>query len=120
MPASWEEELSDDMIKEFSKDQSQTELPVATATFVKESFEKVLALHEEILSSKSAQIEQLKEENEFLKENVLMIQKLYSEDRELIQLLKKEIFDLQEELEFTRRKYKMMWNQAIENYSKRS
>ncbi len=119
MPTSWEERLGDDMLQN-NQTQDIEELPVATATFVKESFEKVLALHEEILSSKSAQIEQLKEENEFLKENVLMIQKLYSEDRELIQLLKKEIFDLQEELEFTRRKYKMMWNQAIENYSKRS
>ncbi len=120
MPASWEEELSDDMLETSLLESSKKEPPVATATFVKESFEKVLALHEEILTSKTQQIEQLKDENAFLKETLLTVQKLYTEDRELIQILKKEIFDLQEELEFTRRKYKMMWNQAIENYSKRS
>ena len=119
MALEWEEELQDGMLEETSCEASE-KIPVATAAFVKASFENILRLHEEILASKDAQISQLHEENKLLRESLLSIQKLYDEDRELLQLLKKEIFDLQEELEFTRRKYKMMWNQAIENYDKKS
>ncbi len=114
----WEEETHEE-IPDLSRDGEQP-LPLVISEFVKESFQNILKLHEEILTSKDAQIAQLQEENSFLKESLLAVQKLYEEDRELLQLLKKEIFDLQEELEFTRRKYKMMWNQAIENYSKKA
>ncbi len=123
MAIEWEEGLTDEMLETAepcNSDLKKSPLPLATAEFVKESFENILKLHEEIVASKEAQIAQLSDENAFLKESLLTIQKLYAEDRELLQLLKKEIFDLQEELEFTRRKYKMMWNQAIENYSKKS
>ena len=116
MALKWEEEVD---VERSEASDAGASIPLATSEFVKESFQKILELHEEILSSKEAQIRQLQEENVFLKESLLSIQKLYDEDRELLQLLKKEIFDLQEELEFTRRKYKMMWNQAIENYSKK-
>jgi len=118
MAMEWEEELTDEMLETRMQEGENTP-SVPTAEFIKESFQAILRMHEEILSSKEAQITQLEEENRFLKESLLAIQKLYGEDRELQQLLKKEIFDLQEELEFTRRKYKMMWNQAIENYDKR-
>ncbi len=118
MALKWEEEAHD-ALSETAHESSDT-LPLATGDFVKDSFRSILALHEEILASKEAQIRHLEEENAFLKESLLSVQKLYEEDRELMQLLKKEIFDLQEELEFTRRKYKMMWNQAIENYSKKT
>ena len=118
MAVKWEEETHEE-IPDLSRDGEQP-LPLVTSEFVKESFQNILKLHEEILTSKDAQIAQLQEENSFLKESLLAVQKLYEEDRELLQLLKKEIFDLQEELEFTRRKYKMMWNQAIENYSKKA
>ncbi len=119
MALEWEEELGDDLIEELDLDQKEKFLPLVTADFVKESFRQILKLHEEILASKDAQIAQLQEENAFLKENLLTVQRLYEEDRELLTLLKKEILDLQDELEFTRRKYKMMWNQAIENYAKK-
>ena len=120
MALEWEEELNDEIFEEgVDLDRDKKVLPLVTAEFVKESFNSVLALHEEIITSKNEQIKQLQEENAFLKESLLMVQKLYEEDRELLGLLKKEIYDLQEELEFTRRKYKMMWNQAIENYSKK-
>lgn len=119
MALEWEDALQDNMPDTLDQDTKDKLLPLVTADFVKESFHSILELHEEILVSKDALIKQLQEENAFLKENLLLIQKLYEEDRELTNLLKKEIFDLQEELEFTRRKYKMMWNQAIENYSKK-
>ncbi len=117
MALKWEEKSEEEMLETSSN--VPKPIPLATAEFVKESFQNILTLHEEILASKDAQIKQFEEENAFLKESLLAIQKLYDEDRELLQLLKKEIFDLQEELEFTRRKYKMMWNQAIENYAKK-
>ena len=119
MKERWQEELDDNALVESLKDESGF-LDEDIGEFVKQSFKGVLALHEEIISSKEDQIKILKDENEFLKQTLLSIQQFYNQDRELLELLKKEIFDLQDELEFTRRKYKMMWNQAIENYSKRS
>lgn len=121
MALEWEDDLGDEMLEESDTQTNEhaDTTPVATADFIRQSFETVLKLHEEILDSKDAQIRQLQDENRLLKDSLLSVQKLYEEDRELLQLLKKEIFDLQEELEFTRRKYKMMWNQAIENYAKK-
>ena len=120
MALEWDEELSKGgMEKDPDFDREESPLPLVTSDFVKESFSQILLLHEEIVSSKDAHIQQLREENHFLKESLLSVQKLYDEDRELLNLLKQEIFDLQEELEYTRRKYKMMWNQAIENYAKK-
>jgi len=119
MAFGWGEDLGERVADIPDLDQEKRVLPLVTADFVKESFSRVLSLHEEILSSKNEQIRQLQDENRFLKETLLSVQKLYDEDRELLTLMKKEIFDLQEELEFTRRKYKMMWNQAIENYAKK-
>jgi septal ring factor EnvC (AmiA/AmiB activator) len=91
---------------------------IATVEFVKSSFNSVLKLHEEILASKNTNLNQLKEENKFLKELIISIQDINSEDRETIDILTKQIKSLQEELEFTKRKYKLMWNKAVENYKK--
>jgi cell division protein FtsB len=91
---------------------------IATVEFVKSSFNSVLKLHEEIIESKEANLNQLKEENKFLKELIISIQDINSEDRETIDILTKQIKSLQEELEFTKRKYKLMWNKAVENYKK--
>jgi hypothetical protein len=91
---------------------------VATTEFVKDSFNAVLTLHEEILASKEVILNRLLEENKFLKELIISIQEINSEDRETIEILTQQIYSLQEELEFTKRKYKLMWNQAVENYRK--
>jgi len=91
---------------------------IATVEFVKSSFNSVLKLHEEIIASKEENLTQLKDENKLLKELILSIQDINSEDRETIDILTKQIKSLQEELEFTKRKYKLMWNKAVENYKK--
>jgi bacterioferritin (cytochrome b1) len=91
-----------------------------TASFVKESLKAILQLHEEILWAKEERIISLKEENDFLKESLYALQSIYDEDKTTIKLLQEQLKNTQEELEFVKRKYKMMWNQAIENYSKRS
>ena len=91
---------------------------VATSEFVKNSFEAVLHLHEQVVEAKEETLEQLKSENAFLKESIKSIQDVHTEDRQTVETLTNQIKILQEELEFTKRKYKLMWNKAIENYKK--
>ncbi len=89
-----------------------------TQSFVKQSFEAVLQLHEEILWAKEEQLLSLKEENAFLKESLYAVQNVYDEDKTTIKLLSEQLKQTQEELEFVKKKYKMMWNQAVENYGR--
>ncbi|MCH9814352.1 MAG: DUF3972 domain-containing protein [Epsilonproteobacteria bacterium] len=91
---------------------------IATSSFVKESFKAVMDLHQQILTAKEETLEQLKAENSFLKESLSVVQEVYDQDRETIKLLSSQIDSLQQELEFTKRKYKLMWNKAVENYQK--
>ena len=88
------------------------------AEFVEKTIGTILELHKEVLDSKDETVEVLKEENSFLKEALLSLQTLYDEDRKTIEALQTQLKDVQKELEFCRRKYKMMWNKAIENYNK--
>ena len=90
----------------------------STETFVKQSFEAVLRLHEEILWAKEERVMSLKEENAFLKESLYAVQNVYDEDKTTIKLLSEQLKQTQEELEFVKRKYKMMWNKAVENYGR--
>ncbi len=91
---------------------------IATSEFVKNSFQAVLKLHGQVVDSKESELSQLRDENEFLKELVISIQDINSEDRGTIEILTKQIKALQDEVEFTKRKYKLMWNKAVENYKK--
>ena len=45
------------------------------------------------------------------------MQELYDEDRKIIETLRAQLQFVQDELEFTKRKYKMMWNKAVESYT---
>jgi len=89
-----------------------------TESFVKQSFEAVLRLHEEILWAKEERLLSLREENAFLKESLYAVQNVYDEDKTTIKLLSEQLKQTQEELEFVKKKYKMMWNQAVENYGR--
>ncbi len=93
-------------------------LTETTEGFVKKSFETIMQLHEEILWEKEERILSLKEENIFLKESLYAVQNVYDEDKTTIKLLSEQLKTAQEELEFIKRKYKMMWNQAVENYGR--
>jgi hypothetical protein len=90
-----------------------------TDSFIHESFKAVLQLHEEILWAKDERIISLKEENDFLKESLYAVQSIYDEDKTTIKLLQDQLKNTQEELEFVKRKYKMMWNKAVENYGRK-
>ena len=86
--------------------------------FVEKTIGTILDLHKEVLESKDETVEALKEENSFLKEALLSLQTLYDEDRKTVEGLQTQLKDTQKELEFCRRKYKMMWNKVVENYKK--
>lgn len=92
--------------------------PLAGADFIEKTIGTILNLHEKVLDAKDETLDALKSENRFLKEALFSMQELYDEDRKVIETLTKQLKQTQEELEFTRRKYKLMWNKAVENYKK--
>ena len=88
-----------------------------SSEFVEKTVGTILSLHEKVLDAKEETIETLKGENHFLKEALFSMQELYDEDRKTIETLTKQLELLQDELEFTKRKYKMMWNKAVDSYT---
>ncbi len=105
------------MPKESKALDDTTRLALGT-DFVEKTIGTILQLHKEVLDGKDETVEALKSENSFLKEALLSMQTLYDEDRITVESLNKQLEISQKELEFCRRKYKMMWNKAIENYKK--
>lgn len=85
--------------------------------FVEKTVGAILSLHEKVLDAKEETLDALKSENRFLKEALFSMQELYDEDRKTMETLTKQIEFLKDELEFTKRKYKMMWNKAVEGYT---
>ncbi len=92
---------------------------IGTQEFVKNSFEAVLNLHDQVVDSKNETIESIKEENAFLKEALKSLQEIYEEDRLTIERLMNELDNSKDEIEFIKRKYKLMWNQVVENFDKK-
>jgi len=88
------------------------------ADFIEKTIGTILGLHEKVMDAKDETLDALKSENRFLKEALFSMQELYDEDRKVVETLNKQLELTQEELEFTRRKYKLMWNKAVENYKK--
>jgi len=86
--------------------------------FVEKTIGTILNLHEKVLDAKDETLEALKSENQFLKEGLLSMQELYEEDRKAIETLTRQLTISQDELEFVKRKYKLMWGKAIENAAK--
>jgi hypothetical protein len=88
------------------------------ADFIEKTIGTILGLHEKVMDAKDETLDALKSENRFLKEALFSMQELYDEDRKIVETLTKQLEMSQEELEFTKRKYKLMWNKAVENYKK--
>ncbi|MFK5937995.1 MAG: DUF3972 domain-containing protein [Sulfurimonas sp.] len=86
--------------------------------FVEKTIGTIINLHEKVLDAKDETIEAVKVENEFLREALASLQELYDEDRTTIHTLQEQLKLSQQEVEFMRRKYKMMWNKAIDEHSK--
>ncbi|MEA1892172.1 MAG: DUF3972 domain-containing protein [Campylobacterota bacterium] len=85
--------------------------------FVEKTIGTIINLHEKVLDSKDETIEAIKVENEFLREALGSLQELYDEDRKTIHTLQEQLKLSQQEVEFMRRKYKLMWNKAIDEHT---
>jgi len=90
---------------------------VVQPQFVEKTIGTIINLHEKVLDAKDETIESVKSENSFLKEALASLQELYDEDRKTIDTLTEQLKLSQQEVEFMRRKYKLMWNKAIEEHS---
>ncbi len=84
--------------------------------FAKQAIGTILNMHEKVLDAKEETLETLKSENRFLKESLFSLQELYDEDRKTIETLQTQLKISQDEVEFLKRKYKLMWNRAVDNF----
>ncbi len=91
---------------------------VVQPQFVEKTIGTIINLHEKVLDAKDETIESIKNENDFLKEALKSLQELYDEDRKTIEVLSEQLKLSQQEVEFMRRKYKLMWNKAIDEHTK--
>ena len=87
------------------------------ASFVEKTIGTIINLHEKVLSAKEETIESIKNENSFLKEALDSLQELYDEDRKTIAVLTEQLKLSQQEVEFMRRKYKLMWGKTVEEHA---
>jgi hypothetical protein len=85
--------------------------------FIEKTIGTIINLHEKVLDAKDETIEAVKVENAFLREALNSLQELYDEDRKTIATLTEQLKLSQQEVEFMRRKYKLMWNKAIDEHS---
>jgi len=114
--------IEDDKIFIEASEGTQALIPVAHTeiienpqgdTVLEKTISTILNLHERVLEAKDETISTLQGENDFLKSTVISVQEIYDEDRKTIDALQKQIKILQEELEYCRRKYKLMWGKVI-------
>jgi len=85
--------------------------------FVEKTIGTIINLHEKVLDAKDETLEAVRTENEFLREALASLQELYDEDRQTIHTLQEQLKLSQQEVEFMRRKYKLMWNKAIDEHT---
>ena len=85
--------------------------------FIEKTIGTIINLHEKVLDAKDETIESVRSENVFLKEALASLQELYEEDRKTIDTLTKQLNHTQDEVEFMKRKYKLMWGKVVEEYA---
>ena len=90
---------------------------VVQPQFVEKTIGTIINLHEKVLDAKDETLEAVRVENQFLREALESLQELYDEDRNTIATLTEQLKLSQQEVEFMRRKYKLMWNKAIDEHS---
>ena len=92
---------------------------VVGSQFVEKTIGTIINLHEKVLGAKDETIESIKNENLFLKEALSSLQELYEEDRKTIDTLTTQLQLSQKEVEFMRRKYKLMWGKVVDEYAEK-
>lgn len=95
---------------------SREDITINTS-FVEKTIGTIISLHEKVLVAKEETIESIKNENMFLREALDSLQELYDEDRRTIATLTQSLKLAQQEVEFMRRKYKLMWGKVIEDHA---
>jgi hypothetical protein len=90
---------------------------VVEQQFVEKTIGTIINLHEKVLDAKEESLQAFKNENEFLKDALASLQELYDEDRKTIEALQRQLKIAQDEVEFMKRKYKLMWNKTIEEHT---
>ena len=85
--------------------------------FVEKTIGTIINLHEKVLDAKDETLDAVRVENEFLREALHSLQELYDEDRKTIHTLQEQLKLSQQDVEFMRRKYKLMWNKAISEHT---
>ena len=80
--------------------------------FVEKTIATILGLHDKVLHSKDETIAAFKSENSFLKEALVSMQEIYDDDKKTIEILRQQLQKTQEEVEFVKRKYKLMWGKV--------
>ena len=96
---------------------SPSEVISVAPQFVEKTIGTIINLHEKVIDAKDETIVSVKNENIFLKEALASLQELYEEDRKTIETLTKQLKLSQQEVEFMRRKYKLMWGKVVEEYA---
>ena len=92
-------------------------ISLAGESFVEKTIGTILNLHEKVLDAKDETLDTLKNENKFLKDALYSMQDIYDEYRKTIDILNEQLARAQEEVEFLKRKYKLMWNKAVDNFT---
>jgi hypothetical protein len=87
-----------------------------------QDFEKtigtILKMHEKLLDAKDETICSLKSENQFLRDAIFSTQEIYEDDRKIIETLREQLKIAQEELEFMKKKYRLMWGKVASSEQK--
>ena len=99
--------------------QGNTQEMVVQPEFVEKTIGTIINLHEKVLDAKDETLDAVRVENTFLREALESLQELYDEDRKTIHTLQEQLKLSQQEVEFMRRKYKLMWNKAIEDHTEK-
>lgn len=82
--------------------------------FVEKTINTILNLHDKVIGAKDETISAFKNENMFLKDALISMQEVYEEDKKTIDLLRDELNQAREEIEFMKRKYCLMWGKVAD------
>ncbi|PAF44466.1 DUF3972 domain-containing protein [Helicobacter sp. 11S02596-1] len=80
--------------------------------FVEKTIGTILGLHDKVIAAKDETIGAFKNENVFLKDALISMQEVYDDDKKTIETMRNELQNAREEIEFMKRKYRLMWGKV--------
>lgn len=102
------------VVSHVSSEVIEQEVNSNSASFIEKTIGTILSLHEKVLDAKEETLNALKSENQFLRDALFSMQEIYEDDKKTIETLREQLRITQEELEFMKRKYKLMWGKVTE------